>query len=264
VYDEIPSVANTEFIDTAVYFTKRTECDLVIGFGGMEAINAAKAIALLNNNYLFCEDIFEARNLEAPLKMITIPAQPLFGFEILPMFYVTDIHDFSRKVYWSNGLYPAMTLIDPMLAATISEDKTANTGISTLAMATESIISTVTNEFSNTYALKAMDLTFKYLVAAYRDPHNPQPRYPLAIASLMAGIAFSTSFLSVSLSIGMALRTDADPDGNSDRAHAAPCHGVKPYRFAGTLCADGQGHGRRCPDITVMRRRSRQLRGAPY
>ena len=44
VYDEIPETPNTEFIDSAVYFAKRTNCDLIIGFGGIESINAAKAV----------------------------------------------------------------------------------------------------------------------------------------------------------------------------------------------------------------------------
>lgn len=62
VYDEISEIPNTEFIDSAVYFAKRTNCNLIIGFGGIESINAAKAVALLTNNFLFCDDLFHNPN----------------------------------------------------------------------------------------------------------------------------------------------------------------------------------------------------------
>lgn len=205
VYDEIPETPNTEFIDSAVYFAKRTNCNLIIGVGGIESINAAKAIALLTTNFLFCDDLFSNPKVNAPLNLITIPTQPIFGFEILPLFYISDIHDFSKKVYRNNYLYPAATIIDSNLSISTNEEQTAAGGICALAMATESIISKVTNEFTNTYSLKAMDLIFKHLVHSYKDPRNPQPRHPLATASILAGVAFSTSYLSMSLSIGLAL-----------------------------------------------------------
>ena len=205
VYDEIPETPNTEFIDSAVYFAKRTNCDLIIGFGGIESINAAKAVALLTSNFLFCDDLFSSPKVNPPLNLVTVPTHPIFGFEILPLFYISDIHDFSKKVHRNNYLYPAATIIDPNLAVTTNEEQTAAGGICSLAMATESIISRVTNDFTNTYSLKAMDLIFKHLTHAYKDPRNPQPRHPLAVASILAGVAFSTSYLSMSLAIGIAL-----------------------------------------------------------
>lgn len=205
VFDEIPEVPNTEFIDSATYFCKRTNCDIIIGFGGIESINAAKAVALLAKNYLFCDDLFSNPQVIKPLPLVTIPIKPIFGFEILPLFYITNIHDFSKKVYRNNYLYPEITIIDPDLAVYTNEEETGAAAICSLAIATESIISKVTNDFTNTYSLKAMDLIFKNLNHAFKDPRNPQPRHPLAVASVLSGVAFCTSYLSLSLAIGMAL-----------------------------------------------------------
>jgi alcohol dehydrogenase len=205
VYDEIPEIPNTEFVDSAAYFCKRTNCDCIIGFGGIESINVAKAVSLLANNYLFCDDLFTAKKINPPITLVTVPTQPIFGFEIIPLFFITDIHDFSKKVYRNNHLYPAAAIIDPNIAVHLNEESTAAAGICSLAIATESIVSKVTNDFTNTYSLKAMDLIFKNLTHAYRDPRNPQPRYPLAVASVLSGVAFNTSYLSVSLALGMAL-----------------------------------------------------------
>lgn len=210
VYDEIPEIPNTEFIDSASYFCKRTNCDLVIGFGGIESINAAKVVSLLMNNFLFCDDLFSNPVVNPPVNLVTIPTHPIFGFEIMPLFYVTDIHDFSKKIYRNNFLYPTTTLIDPNISIHTNEEETAAAGICSLAIATESIVSKVTNDFTNTYSLKAMDLIFKNLTHAYRDPRNPQPRHPLAVASILSGMAFNTSYFSLSLAIGMALSSKSN------------------------------------------------------
>ena len=53
INDQLPDIPNTEDIDIAVAFTKKTSCDIIIGFGSVEAINSAKIIALLNNNFIF-------------------------------------------------------------------------------------------------------------------------------------------------------------------------------------------------------------------
>ena len=58
VYDEIPYPPNTEEIDTAAAYIKKTNCDLIIGFGSIDSINAAKALSILATNYLFCHDLF--------------------------------------------------------------------------------------------------------------------------------------------------------------------------------------------------------------
>ncbi|MBN1500430.1 MAG: iron-containing alcohol dehydrogenase [Spirochaetes bacterium] len=206
IYDEIPAVPNTEFIDSAVYFAKKTSCDMIIGFGGTESINAAKAVALLTSNFNFCEEIFDFQGkLEKPVPLVTIPSHPIFGFELLPVFYMNDIHSSTKKVYTNNMLYPHFSILDPAIPSPAYEHEIGPIGMSAIALAAESLISQNINEFTNTYALKAIDLTFRHLVPAFKDPHNIHVRTPLLTASILAGIAFSTCYLSISLSIGLAM-----------------------------------------------------------
>lgn len=206
IYDEIPDTPNNEFIDSAVYFTKKTNCDMVIGVGGIESINAAKAISLLTQNYLFCEEIFENTSpLEAPLPLICVPSHPLFGFEILPIFFIQDIHEKVKKVYQNNVLFPQYSIFDSKIPSPAYEHEIGSLGMSALALSAESLISQEINEFTNTYALKSIDLTFKNIIKAFKDPHNLQVRTPLLTASILSGIAFTTSYLSASLSIGLAI-----------------------------------------------------------
>ncbi len=211
IYDEIPDKPNTEFIDSAAYFAKKTSCDLIIGFGGFEAMNTSKAIALLTNNFLFCEDLFSGNPVvEKPVTLITIPSKPIFGFEILPFFTANDIHSDTKMSYMNNNLYPHSTIIDPNISIFATEEDIANGGMSILSIAIESLISKITSEFTNTYALKSIDLIFKNLLQAYKDPSNIKSRHPIAIASVLCGVAFSLSYLSICFAISLALTSKRD------------------------------------------------------
>lgn len=215
IYDEIPENPNTEYIDTATYFVKKVNCDIVIGFGGVDAINSAKAIAILINNHFFADELFETTSTQPPINLITIPSHPLYGFEIIPMIYLTDIHSMTKKVYKNNLLFPKAALVDPQIATLIDDETTAKTAISALSIATESVISKMNNGFINSLALRAIDLIFKNLPLAYKEPTNTTPRLDLSVASIMSGLSFSVSELSLSLAVSLALSSQVNVDINS-------------------------------------------------
>ena len=162
IYDQIPASPTTEDIDLAVSFIKKTRCDLIIGFGGVDSLNCSKAVSLLLSNFIFCYDIFDTRErLNTPVNFITMPAYPSFGFEISPMFYIKEIHNNTMKTYHNTSLYPKSTIVDPDLSLKASENRILMTSTSSLAMATESVISTMNNDIMNIYALKSIDLIFR-------------------------------------------------------------------------------------------------------
>jgi alcohol dehydrogenase class IV len=205
IYDEIPGKTNNEYIDSAVYYAKKTQTDIIIGLGRIESINAAKAIAILANNFYFCEDIFEYPKTDKPMPLALVPFIPSFGLEILPCFFIPDIHENIKRIYYNFQLYPELTIIDPNLAIMADDDETARASIAALALSVESLISNKSSEFSNTYALKSIDLTFQNLVNSFREPDNAEYRLPLSLASLLSGIAVSTAFMSVAFSLSLSL-----------------------------------------------------------
>jgi alcohol dehydrogenase class IV len=205
IYDEMPENPDTEYIDSAVRFAKMSQCDLIIGFGSNNSINAAKATALLMNNNIFCSEIFGNPDINTPVNLVIIPTIPLFGFELLPVFYITEIRKKIKLIYKNSKIFPKTIIIDPKIAASSSEEDLTESSISILAMSTESVVSKKTNDFINTYALKSIDIIFKTLPLAYRDLKNVNHRIKLAMASIMAGIAFTTTELSLALSISLAL-----------------------------------------------------------
>lgn len=213
IYDELPGNPTTEDIDIAVSFIKKTKCDLIIGFGGIDSLTSAKAIALLVKNHIFCYDaLFTREVLNPPARYITMPAYPSFGFEISPMFYIKEIHKLTNQVYYNLNLYPLASIVDPELSLIIPEERILKTSTSSLAIATESVISTMNNDIINTYALKAIDLIFRNLPVAYKESKNVVPRVNLSTASVMSGIAFSVAFLSVSLALALSISSKTDID----------------------------------------------------
>jgi alcohol dehydrogenase len=206
VYDEIHTPPNTEELDTAAAYIKKTNCDLVIGFGSVDSINAAKALSILATNYFFCHDLFSSPKLtHKPLSFITIPGSPMFGFEIAPLLYLEEIHDLTRQIYYNPDLYPEATIVDPLISLLCPEEKILKSTIGTLAIAAESVISKKNNDIINTYALKSIDMIFRNVPISYREPQNSVPRTALSTSSVMTGIAFAVSFLSITLSISLAL-----------------------------------------------------------
>lgn len=206
VYDEIVTPPNTEEIDTAAAYIKKTNSDLIIGFGSIDSINAAKALTILATNYYFCNDLFANPRLnKKPMKFITIPGSPMFGFEIAPLFYLEEIHELTKRIYHNPDLYPEATIVDPLITLNCPEEKILKSGISTLALAAESVISKKNNDIINTYALKSIDMLFRNIPVAYRESQNSAPRMALSTSSVMTGIAFAVSFLSITLAISLAL-----------------------------------------------------------
>ena len=211
INDELTETPNTEEIDKTVNFLKKTRSDLVIGVGGIESINAAKAISLLLSNFLFSYDLLEnPKNLAKPVNLITIPTYPILGFEICPTLHLNEIHQLSKQIYYNYDLFPNATIVDPNLSLITEDEKLVKMSICSLAIATESIISQKSNEIINTYALKTIDLIFKNLPTILRNRENNTMRYQLSLASLMAGITFSTAYLSTSLAISLAIASRTD------------------------------------------------------
>ncbi|MDD1766577.1 MAG: iron-containing alcohol dehydrogenase, partial [Candidatus Methanomethyliaceae archaeon] len=99
-------------------------------------------------------------------------------------------------------LYPALTVIDPALSVTASPQATASAGIDALCHAVESTMSTDSNPITGSLAFEATSLVDDYLERAYCNGEDIEARNGLALASVMAGMAFANTGLC--LSHGMA------------------------------------------------------------
>ncbi len=112
--------------------------------------------------------------------------------------------------------------MDPLISHMTPVEHIMKSTLATLAIASESIISKNDNDIINTYALKSIDIIFRNIPVVFRDPRNSGPRIFLSTASVMAGIAFAVSFLSITLAISLALASKTRLDIESSMSIILP------------------------------------------
>ena len=206
VFDNIPPNPSTEDVDEVVTFAKKTNCNIIVALGGVEAVNVARAVSVLISNYLFCDSLFNNPVLpNANLPLIIIPTCPLYGFEIVPILYLYDLVQKKHCIFSNKNLFPIAAIIDPGLSKSTPDEYFLRSVFASLAISIESLISQSNNDLSNTFALKSLDFIFKNLADYHNNPDNLNVRQQLETASVMSGIAFSVSVYSTSLAIALSL-----------------------------------------------------------
>jgi 1-propanol dehydrogenase len=164
--------------------------DIVIGFGGGSAIDAAKAM------------VFFATKFDVQLeRCIAIPTTSGTGSEVTNATVITDENRGIKYPIFDRTIYPDEAILDPSFVVTVPPHITANTGMDVLTHAIEAYVSTTANDFSDALAEKVVSLVFEYLPTAFVKGSCEKTREKLHNASCMAGIAFSQSGLGINHAI---------------------------------------------------------------
>lgn len=241
--------------DTAAELAIRQKCDLVIAVGGGSTIDAAKAVALVAKHggkawdYTAREgyDHLDPRTPGIPL--IAIPTSAGTGAEVTP-FAVLSNQELKLKATIKNtGCYPTVALIDPSLHLTKPKSLTASTGVDTFLHAFEGFLGSQSNGWTETVALRAMELFARHIRTACADGSNLEARSGMAEACYLAGLSLASIGVGIPHSLGQALGALKDtPHGESCAACLIPTvHWTLPHgenrlaRVAEILSPDLQG-----------------------
>jgi 1-propanol dehydrogenase len=163
---------------------------VVIGFGGGSAIDAAKAM------------VFFGQPIGVSIEQcIAIPTTSGTGSEVTSASVISDPDSKIKYPLFDERLYPDIAILEPRLTISVPPAVTANTGMDVLTHALESYVSNKADDYSDALAEKSTRLVSGYLVAAYLDGHNLLAREKLHNASNMAGIAFSHAGLGLNHAI---------------------------------------------------------------
>ena len=201
-----------EVVAKAYEWAGETEHDLVIGLGGGSVIDLAKSISVLIAFGGNITDYFgESRLPGRPLPIIAIPTTSGTGSSVSPASVLTDKEANVKKGISDNRLRPAVALVDPLLTLSCPPFLTACTGIDVLAHAVEAYIATSfaylplapeeeetvlyhgSNPLTDGMAREAIVLLEENLRLAVNQGHNVEARTNMALANILAGMAFSNA-----------------------------------------------------------------------
>jgi acetaldehyde dehydrogenase/alcohol dehydrogenase len=134
--------------------------------------------------------------------MVCIPTTSGTGSEVTPFAVITDEganEEGHRKYALADyALTPNMAIVDPNFVDNMPPALTAAGGIDALVHSIEAYVSCMATNFTNSNALEAIKLIFKYLVRSYNDGASDlQAREKMHYAATIAGMAFANSFLGI-------------------------------------------------------------------
>ena len=170
---------------------------VIIGMGGGSAMDTAKAVAVLMTQGGTCAEHAVTRKFHASLlPIICIPTTSGTGSEVTFEAVITAT-ELGRKVSISDGskLAPTIALMDPELTITVPPLVTASTGMDALTHAIEAYTCKYAQPISDGLSYYAIQQIAKNIIEATKNGENLAARTGMMIGSLMAGMAFTNSFL---------------------------------------------------------------------
>jgi alcohol dehydrogenase class IV len=164
----------------------------VLAVGGGSPIDAAKAMIACHASGRRPQDLDGYFKVRAPVvPFFAIPSTAGSGSEVTVASVVSDPGGGRKFAIVDNKLVPAAIALDPSLMCGLPPQVTAATGMDALTHAIESHLSTLATPATRALSVAAARAIFRDLPRACEDGRDIAARQSLAIASCMAGLAFT-------------------------------------------------------------------------
>jgi alcohol dehydrogenase class IV len=202
------SVAGEPSVETAragVAAARTAGCDLVVGFGGGSALDAAKAIAALLGNggdpLDYLEVVGRGQPLVRPsLPFIAVPTTAGTGSEVTKNAVLASSEHGVKASLRSPLMLARVAIVDPDLLEGLPSSVIASSGLDALSQLIEPFLSVRANPFSDGLAREGIRRSPGALGRAYAATRAGGPvaavdREALALASLFGGLCLANAGL---------------------------------------------------------------------
>lgn len=236
-------------------------CDMVIGFGGGSALDAAKAIAALLGNggdpLDYLEVVGRGQPLTRPsLPCVAVPTTAGTGTEVTRNAVILSPEHGVKVSLRGLQLLPALALVDPDLTWSVPPAITASTGLDALTQLIEPFVSARAHPITDAICREGLPRIARSLRRAYQQGDDRAAREDMALAALLSGLAMANAGLgSVHGFAGVI-------GGMVQGPHGAVCAALLPHAIRVNVCA----FRTRAPDNPALdryREIGRLLTGSP-
>lgn len=194
LFDKVDSTSGTDVVDEGVLLARESRANVVIGLGGANTLNVAKAIAFIAGNEGYVADYFAGRmGRKKKVAYIEVPSTHGIASGLLDSFFIRDVEDDVRKEYRNRFNFADVVICDPRLTSTLANKFVVAIGMEVLAQAFDAYISKAASPLTDSYTEKAMELVTKNLKQALIDPENMSVRQALSTAGVFASLALNSS-----------------------------------------------------------------------
>lgn len=204
LFSEIPPDSNIDVVNRISSLYHKEKCDAIISFGGGSVLDTGKGVYL--NVSMASSDIQTmAGSGHIPrlnIPFYAVPTTSGTGSEVTKVAVISDPAGMRKLLFNSTNLQPDYALLDSRLTLTLPPHLTSITGMDALTHAVEAYTCLGKNPLSDQMAWTAIELIQKHLIPSVQNPGDIEHRQALAIASNMAGQAFSNSMVGMVHTIG--------------------------------------------------------------
>ena len=186
------------------------KADQIIALGGGSVIDAAKIMKLKYESPDADLEELAAPFLDLRKRVVEYPTEKVHrarliaisttsgtGSEVTPFAVLTD-KERGRKVTLADySLSPDVAIVDPQFVLSMPKGLTADTGIDCLTHALEAAVSSYASAYTDSNAMQAIRLAFKYLPIAFEHPRDEEARSMMHNAACIAAMAFANASVGV-------------------------------------------------------------------
>ena len=184
--------------------------DVIIAVGGGSAMDAAKIMwVLYEHPEVDFQDmamrfsdirkrVYTFPKMGQKAYFVAVPTTAGTGSEVTPFAVITDESSGVKYPLADYELLPQMAIVDADMMMNAPKGLTAASGIDAVTHALEAYASMLATGYTDGLALRALELIFSNLPAAYENgPNDPKARENMGTAACMAGMAFANAFLGI-------------------------------------------------------------------